>query len=178
MQSLAVIQALRPSRIYPGHGPVVTDPETHVQMYIDNRNNREQQILSALASDTAQQLFTTMDLVEIIYTVIEVFYYSSELQCIGWLIGRAAVLCKSSALTVSTSILLYTELDIVSVFKPPPPVGAGGGYMFLGRPSVPLSVRPSVRPWFTWWFYVSAISPVSVDGFSPNFCHWCTLGHR
>jgi len=24
-------------------------------------------------------------------------------------------------------------------------------------------------------FYVSAISPVSVDGFSPNFCHWCTL---
>jgi len=32
------------------------------------------------------------------------------------------------------------------IFKPPPPVGAGGGYMFLGRPSVPLSVRPSVRP--------------------------------
>jgi len=30
--------------------------------------------------------------------------------------------------------------------KPPPPVGAGGGYMFSGRPSVPLSVRPSVRP--------------------------------
>ena len=31
-------------------------------------------------------------------------------------------------------------------FKPPPPVGAGGGYMFSGRPSV----RASVRPWFTW----------------------------
>ena len=30
-------------------------------------------------------------------------------------------------------------------FKPPPPVGAGGGYMFSGRPSVPLSVRPCVR---------------------------------
>jgi len=27
-------------------------------------------------------------------------------------------------------------------------------------------------------FYVSAISPVSVDGFSPNFRHWCILGHR
>ena len=26
------------------------------------------------------------------------------------------------------------------IFKPPPPVGAGGGYMFSGRPSVPLSV--------------------------------------
>jgi len=43
-------------------------------------------------------------------------------------------------------------------FKPPPPVGAGGGYMFSGRPSVPLSVRafvrlcvrPSVRDSFTW----------------------------
>ena len=32
------------------------------------------------------------------------------------------------------------------LFKPPPPVGAGGGYMFSGRPSVPLSVRASVRP--------------------------------
>jgi len=32
----------------------------------------------------------------------------------------------------------------IQVFKPPPPVGAGGGYMFSGRPSVPLSVRPSV----------------------------------
>ena len=28
--------------------------------------------------------------------------------------------------------------------KPPPPVGAGGGYMFSGRPSVPPSVRVSV----------------------------------
>ena len=27
------------------------------------------------------------------------------------------------------------------IFKPPPPVGAGGGYMFSGRPSVPPSVR-------------------------------------
>ena len=26
--------------------------------------------------------------------------------------------------------------------------------------------------------FVSAISPVSVDGFLPNFCHWCILGHR
>jgi len=31
------------------------------------------------------------------------------------------------------------------VFKPPPPVGAGGGYVFSGRPSVPLSMRASVR---------------------------------
>jgi len=33
-----------------------------------------------------------------------------------------------------------------SIFKPPPPVGAGGGYMFSGRPSVRASVRACVRP--------------------------------
>jgi len=27
-------------------------------------------------------------------------------------------------------------------------------------------------------FHVSAISRVSVDGFSPNFCHWCISGQR
>jgi len=27
-------------------------------------------------------------------------------------------------------------------------------------------------------FDVSAISPVSVDGFSPNFFHWCISGQR
>ena len=72
-----------------------------------------------------------------------------------------------------------------SIFKPPPPVGAGGGYMFsvvrpcrclCVRASVHASVRPSVRD--SRGSFVSAISPVSVDGFSPNFCHWCILGHR
>ena len=69
MQSLAVIQALKPTCIYPGHGPVVSDPATHVQMYVDHRNEREKQILSALASGSAGQLFTAMDLVRTIYTV-------------------------------------------------------------------------------------------------------------
>jgi len=34
---------------------------------------------------------------------------------------------------------------VTAIFKPPPPVGAGRGYMFSGRPSVPLSVHLSVR---------------------------------
>jgi len=34
---------------------------------------------------------------------------------------------------------------VITIFKPPPPVGAGGGYMFSGRPSVPPSVRACVR---------------------------------
>jgi len=40
----------------------------------------------------------------------------------------------------------HITVDLLSFFKPPPPVGTGGGYMFSGRPSVPLSVRLSVRP--------------------------------
>jgi len=34
---------------------------------------------------------------------------------------------------------------LVFVFKPPPPVGTGRGYMFSSHPSVPLSVHPSVH---------------------------------
>jgi len=35
---------------------------------------------------------------------------------------------------------------VLFIFKPPPPVGAGGGYEFSGRPSVRASVRAFVRP--------------------------------
>jgi len=40
------------------------------------------------------------------------------------------------------------------------------------------SGRPCVRPSMIHVVVVSAISPVSVDGFSPNFCHWCISGQR
>jgi len=45
---------------------------------------------------------------------------------------------------LENDLVLYLK-NFLNVFKPPPPVGAGGGYMFSGRPSVPLSVRASVR---------------------------------
>ena len=41
-------------------------------------------------------------------------------------------------------VLLNFSSVLMHIIKPPPPVGAGGGYMFSGRLSVPLSVRPSV----------------------------------
>jgi len=121
----------------------------------------------------------------------------------------------------------------VIIFKPLPPVGAGGDrrrklYVFGSsvRAAVHASVRASVihvvvlcfrdissnlltdfRQTFVtdasrdrdelirFWgkkvkgqghsmteyipdFYVSAISPVSVDRFFPNFCHWCISGQR
>ena len=129
----------------------------------------------------------------------------------------------------SFQLSLHSDVVVrsVHIFKPPPPIGAGGGYMFSGRPSVPLSVRPSVRDsrgsfmfprylqyllkdfrqifvtgasryrdeLIRFWgqkvkgqghnmteyipdIYISAISPVSVDRFSPNFPHWCISGQR
>jgi len=78
----------------------------------------------------------------------------------GWI-----TLPSFSALSLTHSSAFYSvcskapSWSIVTKFiylfiKPPPPIGAGGGYMFSGRPSVPLSVRasvsPCVRPWFTW----------------------------
>jgi len=103
--------------------------------------------------------------------------------------------------------------------------------MFSGCPSVPLSIRPCVRPsvrdsrgsfmfprylqylltdfrqtfvtgasrdrdeLIRFWgqkvklqghgmtecipdFHICTVSPVSIDRFLPNFCHWCILGHR
>ena len=47
----------------------------------------------------------------------------------------------SAYISFQSSVILYLEHDHPShIFKPPPPIGAGGGYMFSGR----ASVRPSV----------------------------------
>jgi len=42
---------------------------------------------------------------------------------------------------ILTSIM---SVPVLMFFKPPPLVGAGGGYMFSGRPSMPPSVHASV----------------------------------
>ena len=64
------------------------------------------------------------------------------------------------------------------IFKPPPPVGAGGGYMFSGRPSEPLSVRPCVRDSRGSFMFPRYLQYLLTDFRQSNFCHWCILGHR
>jgi len=63
MKSLEVILALKPSRLYPGHGPVVDDPVPKIEFYINHRNEREQQILSQIS----QVPCSSMDIVKIVY---------------------------------------------------------------------------------------------------------------
>lgn len=70
MKSLEVILKMRPETIYPGHGPVVRDPLTHVQTYIDHRNMRESQILTAFRSLKDGASVTAMDLVKMVYVDI------------------------------------------------------------------------------------------------------------
>jgi len=63
MKSLEVILALKPSRLYPGHGPVVDDPVPKIEYYIRHRNEREEQVLSQLSSVPC----SSMDIVKQVY---------------------------------------------------------------------------------------------------------------
>jgi flavorubredoxin len=81
MKSLTLIKSLKPVCIYPGHGPVVLDPEKHVQAYIDNRNNRERQILAAL-TEHKNRAMSAMDLVEVIYTVMFIHVNTEYTSCV------------------------------------------------------------------------------------------------
>ncbi len=49
LASLQRLAALRPARVLPGHGPVVTRPLERIQEYLDHRRERERQVLSCLA---------------------------------------------------------------------------------------------------------------------------------
>ncbi len=63
MKSLARMQELDPHVIYPGHGPAVFDAKAKLVEYVDHRQGREAQILSAIAEGRA----TTVEMVSSIY---------------------------------------------------------------------------------------------------------------
>lgn len=66
MKSLEYIKLLKPQIIYPGHGPIVKNPLQHIDMYIANRNKREQQILKTLSDYTPK---SSLEIVEQVYIV-------------------------------------------------------------------------------------------------------------
>ena len=68
MRSLELILALKPSVLYPGHGPVVRNPVAHITTYINHRKKREDQIIGAIASYGGKPV-SVSDIVQIVYAV-------------------------------------------------------------------------------------------------------------
>lgn len=50
LASLERVLALAPARLYPGHGPLVTDAPARIAGYLTHRREREAQVLAALAA--------------------------------------------------------------------------------------------------------------------------------
>jgi glyoxylase-like metal-dependent hydrolase (beta-lactamase superfamily II) len=48
LESLTRIRDLRPRRLLPGHGPIVTDPASLIEGYLAHRADREAQVIDAL----------------------------------------------------------------------------------------------------------------------------------
>ncbi|CAD6198262.1 unnamed protein product [Caenorhabditis auriculariae] len=64
MGSLQKIKGLQPSRIYPGHGPVIDNVDAKVDEYIGHREKREREIVAVLEE---HQEITSMDITNKVY---------------------------------------------------------------------------------------------------------------
>lgn len=68
MLSLDKILKIQPNTIYPGHGPVVNNPEQYIERYIKHRQQRENEILRMLEEESSKPM-TEMDIVKQLYKV-------------------------------------------------------------------------------------------------------------
>lgn len=50
LASLERVMALEPARMFPGHGPIITDPGRLLRGYVEHRRQRERQVIEALDS--------------------------------------------------------------------------------------------------------------------------------
>jgi glyoxylase-like metal-dependent hydrolase (beta-lactamase superfamily II) len=65
MKSLYTLVALKPNKLYPGHGPVIQNAVQRLEMYISNRNICDKRIMEALKSHTKP--LSSNEIVEIAY---------------------------------------------------------------------------------------------------------------
>ena len=56
-----------PTVIFPGHGPVVTNPVEKIKFYIEHRLAREEQILHCLQTEAGEGGIQSMQIVKIVY---------------------------------------------------------------------------------------------------------------
>ncbi|KAI8371475.1 beta-lactamase-like protein [Radiomyces spectabilis] len=64
MSTLHKLNAFKPGRLYPGHGPVVENGSERILQYLQSRQQREDQIVQLMT----QRSWTAVDLAERIYT--------------------------------------------------------------------------------------------------------------
>jgi glyoxylase-like metal-dependent hydrolase (beta-lactamase superfamily II) len=77
LASLEAVGSFEPDRLYPGHGPPVTDPARTIREYIDHRLQREAQVLAALEAGER----TPAGMVRRIYADVDpVLYRFAELS--------------------------------------------------------------------------------------------------
>lgn len=70
MASLKLLQSQNPHVIYPGHGPVVNDPQAKIHEYISHREQRESEVLAVLRNNEERankEALTTAEIVNRIY---------------------------------------------------------------------------------------------------------------
>ncbi len=78
LRSLDKLLAETPARIYPAHGPMISDGVAKLREYIAHRAEREEQILDALARGPA----TVMEIVKVVYAAYPVALHAAAAQSV------------------------------------------------------------------------------------------------
>lgn len=78
MASLDRLLELDPTRIYPAHGPAIDGGSAKIREYIAHRNQREEQVLAALADDRR----TPMEIVRVVYAAYPEKLYPAAAQSV------------------------------------------------------------------------------------------------
>lgn len=68
--TLKKMLTMKPKIIYPGHGPIIENPENIINFYIENRLKRENDILNILEQNTKNNTLSELDIVNHLYTEV------------------------------------------------------------------------------------------------------------
>lgn len=83
MESLNKIMAMKPEMIYPGHGPVIKDPESVIRYYVEHRLKRENEILDVLKENAKDIALSEMDIVKHLYTETSPIFWEAAAYNVG-----------------------------------------------------------------------------------------------
>lgn len=72
--SLKKMLTMKPKIIYPGHGPIIENPENIINFYIENRLKRENDILNILEKNSKNNTLSELDIVNHLYAVMIIFF--------------------------------------------------------------------------------------------------------